>query len=137
MLACANCILSALPSAFSEAFMKQSHTTQCLIVGGCSAGLMLGVLLARAGVSVRLLEKHADFLRDFRGETIHRSTKEAAADWLRALRFERSETPAPINVRPPAFIRSRSPNTSSRFCSPLPGNCTTPCVPRRATNGAG
>ena len=82
--------------------MRQSHTTQCLIVGGCSAGLMLGVLLARAGVSVRLLEKHADFLRDFRGEMIHRSTKEAAADWPRALRFERSEMPAPINVRPPA-----------------------------------
>lgn len=75
---------------------------------------MLGVLLARAGVSVRLLEKHADFLRDFRGETIHRSTKEAAVDWLRALRFERSETPAPINVRPPADNAVGGPTRSIR-----------------------
>jgi ribulose 1,5-bisphosphate synthetase/thiazole synthase len=55
MLARENCILSAFSSALSEAFLKQSHRTQCLIVGGGSAGLMLGVLLARAGVSVRLL----------------------------------------------------------------------------------
>ncbi len=49
-------------------------TTQCCIAGGGLAGLMLGFLLARAGVDVIVLEKHADFLRDFRGDTIHPST---------------------------------------------------------------
>ena len=48
--------------------------TQCAIAGGGPAGLMLGVLLARAGVDVLVLEKHGDFLRDFRGDTIHPST---------------------------------------------------------------
>lgn len=48
--------------------------TQCCIAGGGPAGMMLGYLLARAGVDVVVLEKHADFLRDFRGDTIHPST---------------------------------------------------------------
>ena len=48
--------------------------TQCCIVGGGPAGMMLGLLLARAGVEVVVLEKHGDFLRDFRGDTIHPST---------------------------------------------------------------
>jgi 2-polyprenyl-6-methoxyphenol hydroxylase-like FAD-dependent oxidoreductase len=51
-------------------------TTQCCITGGGPAGMMLGYLLARAGVDVVVLEKHADFLRDFRGDTIHPSTLE-------------------------------------------------------------
>ena len=42
----------------------------CCIVGGGPAGMMLGFLLARAGVEVLILEKHADFLRDFRGDTV-------------------------------------------------------------------
>src|SRR6202045_5121810 len=49
---------------------------QCCIAGGGPAGMVLGLLLARAGVSVLVLEKHADFLRDFRGDTIHPSTLE-------------------------------------------------------------
>jgi 2-polyprenyl-6-methoxyphenol hydroxylase-like FAD-dependent oxidoreductase len=49
-------------------------TTTCCIAGGGPAGMMLGFLLARAGVDVVVLEKHADFLRDFRGDTIHPST---------------------------------------------------------------
>jgi 2-polyprenyl-6-methoxyphenol hydroxylase-like FAD-dependent oxidoreductase len=48
----------------------------CCVAGGGPAGMMLGLLLARAGVSVLVLEKHADFLRDFRGDTIHPSTLE-------------------------------------------------------------
>ena len=51
-------------------------STRCCIVGGGPCGLMLGFLLARAGVDVVVLEKHADFLRDFRGDTIHPSTLE-------------------------------------------------------------
>jgi 2-polyprenyl-6-methoxyphenol hydroxylase-like FAD-dependent oxidoreductase len=51
-------------------------STRCCIVGGGPCGMMLGFLLARAGVPVVVLEKHADFLRDFRGDTIHPSTLE-------------------------------------------------------------
>jgi 2-polyprenyl-6-methoxyphenol hydroxylase-like FAD-dependent oxidoreductase len=51
-------------------------TTQCCVAGGGPAGMMAGYLLARAGVDVIVLEKHADFLRDFRGDTIHPSTME-------------------------------------------------------------
>jgi 2-polyprenyl-6-methoxyphenol hydroxylase-like FAD-dependent oxidoreductase len=50
--------------------------TRCVIVGGGPAGMMAGYLLARAGVQVTVLEKHADFNRDFRGDTIHPSTLE-------------------------------------------------------------
>ncbi|MEA2305179.1 MAG: hypothetical protein QOH43_2459 [Solirubrobacteraceae bacterium] len=48
--------------------------TTCCVVGGGPAGMMLGLLLARAGVPVTVLEKHDDFLRDFRGDTVHAST---------------------------------------------------------------
>ncbi|HEY3622150.1 MAG TPA: FAD-dependent oxidoreductase [Roseiarcus sp.] len=51
-------------------------TTQCCIAGGGPAGMMLGFLLARAGVRVVVLEKHTDFFRDFRGDTVHPSTLE-------------------------------------------------------------
>lgn len=51
-----------------------ADTTSCAIVGGGPAGMVLGLLLARAGVEVTLLEKHADFLRDFRGDTVHPTT---------------------------------------------------------------
>ena len=50
--------------------------TTCCVVGGGPAGMVLGLLLARAGIDVVVLEKHADFLRDFRGDTIHPSTLE-------------------------------------------------------------
>jgi 2-polyprenyl-6-methoxyphenol hydroxylase-like FAD-dependent oxidoreductase len=49
---------------------------RCCIAGGGPAGMLLGFLLARAGIEVAVLEKHADFLRDFRGDTIHPSTLE-------------------------------------------------------------
>jgi 2-polyprenyl-6-methoxyphenol hydroxylase-like FAD-dependent oxidoreductase len=56
--------------------MPKREITTCCIAGGGPAGVMLGYLLARAGVSVIVLEKHKDFFRDFRGDTIHPSTLE-------------------------------------------------------------
>ena len=56
--------------------MTVAMETKCCIAGGGPAGMMLGVLLARAGIPVVVLEKHADFLRDFRGDTVHPSTLE-------------------------------------------------------------
>jgi len=54
--------------------MAESLHVQCAIAGGGPAGMMLGYLLGRAGVGTVVLEKHADFLRDFRGDTVHPST---------------------------------------------------------------
>jgi 2-polyprenyl-6-methoxyphenol hydroxylase-like FAD-dependent oxidoreductase len=70
--------------------------TQCAIAGGGPAGMMLGYLLARAGVGVIVCEKHADFLRDFRGDTVHPSTLEimhelGLADRLLALPHQKIE----------------------------------------------
>ena len=53
---------------------ERTANTRCCIVGGGPAGMMLGYLLARAGVPTTVLEKHGDFLRDFRGDTVHPST---------------------------------------------------------------
>ena len=49
-------------------------STNCCIVGGGPAGVMTGFLLARQGIEVLVLEKHLDFFRDFRGDTVHPST---------------------------------------------------------------
>jgi 2-polyprenyl-6-methoxyphenol hydroxylase-like FAD-dependent oxidoreductase len=54
--------------------LTAAEGTTCCVVGGGPAGMMLGLLLARAGVDVTVLEKHRDFLRDFRGDTVHPST---------------------------------------------------------------
>jgi 2-polyprenyl-6-methoxyphenol hydroxylase-like FAD-dependent oxidoreductase len=54
--------------------MARTVQTHCCIVGGGPAGMMLGYLLGRAGVETVVLEKHADFFRDFRGDTVHPST---------------------------------------------------------------
>lgn len=63
-----------------DALLKERIHTRCCIVGGGPAGIMLGYLLARAGVPVVVLEKHADFFRDFRGDTVHPSTLQVLSE---------------------------------------------------------
>src|SRR5579864_4643820 len=63
----------AIPTTSDD---SEKINTRCCIAGGGPAGMMLGFLLARAGIEVAVLEKHADFFRDFRGDTIHPSTLE-------------------------------------------------------------
>src|SRR6185312_16214580 len=67
---------SIVPSRKSD----RPRPQRCAIVGGGPAGMMTGYLLARLGIPVTVLEKHGDFLRDFRGDTIHPSTLEALAE---------------------------------------------------------
>src|SRR5437867_13006413 len=72
-------------------------SVRCCVAGGGPAGIMLVLLLARAGVEVLVLEKHGDFLRDFRGDTIHPSTLEILDELGLAERFLRlphSKAPA-------------------------------------------
>ncbi len=86
--------------------------TTCVIAGGGPAGIMLGLLLARGGVDVTVMEKHADFLRDFRGDTVHASTLRLldelglAADFARmphreidTLNMKIQGTPVEIDLR--------------------------------------
>jgi 2-polyprenyl-6-methoxyphenol hydroxylase-like FAD-dependent oxidoreductase len=54
--------------------VAEADSTTCIVAGGGPAGIMLGLLLARGGIDVTVMEKHADFLRDFRGDTGHTST---------------------------------------------------------------
>ncbi|UHL62663.1 FAD-dependent oxidoreductase [Paralcaligenes sp. KSB-10] len=68
--------------------MQTSSNTRCCIVGGGPAGMMLGLLLARAGVAVTVLEKHGDFLRDFRGDTVHPSTLDILSELGLKKRFD-------------------------------------------------
>src|SRR6202007_1269279 len=57
-----------------ENCVPEPESTTCVIAGGGPAGMVLGLLVARGGVPVVVMEKHADFLRDFRGDTVHAST---------------------------------------------------------------
>src|SRR5262249_37892030 len=69
------------PGEEQEAVSTDTAThTRCIVAGGGPAGIMTGYLLARAGIAVTVLEKHADFLRDFRGDTIHPSTMDDLAE---------------------------------------------------------
>lgn len=67
--------------------MSRPERTTVLISGGGPAGIVLGLLLARAGISVTVLEKHTDFLRDFRGDTVHASTMKLMDDLGLGSRF--------------------------------------------------
>ncbi|MCU1667594.1 MAG: hypothetical protein JWP40_521 [Blastococcus sp.] len=64
-----------------------SERTTCVVIGGGPAGMVLALLLARAGVEVTVLEKHGDFLRDFRGDTVHPSTLQLLDELGLAQRF--------------------------------------------------
>lgn len=66
-----------------------SERTACVVIGGGPAGMVLGLLLARAGVEVQVLEKHGDFLRDFRGDTVHPSTQQLLDELGLGERFAR------------------------------------------------
>jgi 2-polyprenyl-6-methoxyphenol hydroxylase-like FAD-dependent oxidoreductase len=63
-------------------------TTRCVVVGGGPAGMVSGLLLARAGIAVTVCEKHPDFLRDFRGDTVHPSTLTLLDELGLGARFE-------------------------------------------------
>ncbi len=69
--------------------MTTAHSTTVCVVGGGPAGAMLGLLLARSGIDVVVLEKHGDFLHDFRGDTVHPSTLEILDELGLAERFLR------------------------------------------------
>ncbi len=69
-----NSARSGVPLDAPYACPQMGEKTTCAIIGGGPAGMVLGLLLARAGVEVTLLEKHGDFLRDFRGDTVHPTT---------------------------------------------------------------
>ncbi|HEY3240432.1 MAG TPA: FAD-dependent oxidoreductase [Acidimicrobiia bacterium] len=96
-------------------------STRCCVVGGGPAGMMLGLLLARAGVDVVVLEKHGDFLRDFRGDTIHPSTLEVLAELGLLERFlalphqEVAEFQAASGERTVTFADFRHLPTRCRF----------------------
>src|SRR5512132_3667823 len=77
--------------------MVEKLQTRCVIAGGGPAGIMAGYLLARAGVPVIVLEKHADFFRDFRGDTIHPSTLGLIDEFLKQPHQEVRELRAVIN----------------------------------------
>lgn len=117
--------------------MSTVHDTGCVVVGGGPAGLVLGLLLARAGVDVTVLEKHRDFLRDFRGDTVHASTltlldelglgeRFAALPQRRVDRFtvHFGDTAVPVadlgRLPGPMATSPWSPSGTSSSCSPPP-----------------
>lgn len=73
---------------FSDEVDREIGGTTCVIAGGGPAGIMLGLLLARAGIRVTVLEKHLDFLRDFRGDTVHPTTQALLDELGLTARFE-------------------------------------------------
>ena len=89
-------------------------TVRCCVAGGGPAGMMLGYMLARAGVGTVVLEKHADFLRDFRGDTIHPSTLEVMHELGLLDAFLRLCAQAPV-VNVFADHRARTTNLEPRW----------------------
>ena len=101
-----------------------SISAKCVIAGGGPAGVMLGFLLARAGVDVVVLEKHADFFRDFRGDTVHPSTLElmfelGLIDEFLKLPHQKVET---LSAQIGADRKSTRLNSSHRSLSRMPSS---------------
>ncbi len=71
-----------------ETGLVMNNRTTCVIAGGGPAGMICGLILARAGVEVTVLEKHGDFLRDFRGDTVHPSTLRLLDELGLGVRFD-------------------------------------------------
>jgi 2-polyprenyl-6-methoxyphenol hydroxylase-like FAD-dependent oxidoreductase len=105
---------------------NSSITTQCCIAGGGPAGMMLGFLLARAGVRVVALEKHADFFRDFRGDTVHPSTLELMVelglidDFLKLPHQEVETLSAQIGAEHVQMVDFRHLPTHCKFIALMP-----------------
>src|SRR5918992_2669399 len=101
-------------------------SVHCCIAGGGPAGMMLGYLLARAGAKVLVLEKHGDFLRDFRGDTIHPSTLEVMhelgllEEFLRLPHQEVYELTAQVGQRQLTIADFRHLPTRCRFIAFMP-----------------
>lgn len=106
--------------------MTAGRSTTCAIAGGGPAGMILGLLLARAGVEVTVFEKHADFLRDFRGDTVHPVTLRLLDelglfprfDALPHSKFEKAEFD--INGRQVTFVDFRRLRLPHRYIALVP-----------------
>src|SRR5437868_8846317 len=115
-----------MAASTSDQSPARTMKTRCCIVGGGPAGMMAGYLLGRAGVDVVVLEKHADFFRDFRGDTIHPSTLEVMhelgllEDFLKLPHQELREVRGIFNGHPvPMADFSRLP-THCKFIAFMP-----------------
>jgi 2-polyprenyl-6-methoxyphenol hydroxylase-like FAD-dependent oxidoreductase len=99
---------------------------RCCIAGGGPAGMMLGYLLARAGVEIVVLEKHADFLRDFRGDTVHPSTLEVMhelgllEDFLKRPHQELSQISGLVGEMPVTIAEFAHVSTTCKFIALMP-----------------
>ena len=102
--------------------MSAPLSTDCCIAGGGPAGMMLGYILARAGVGVIVLEKHADFFRDFRGDTVHPSTMEAMSEFGLLERFLQRPHNEIRRTFGPDSVRRRSGSPIFAICRPRPNS---------------